>query len=50
MSHSSRMLNEWPNLMERINVFDGVVATTPYIYGQAMISTRGKVRGVVVRE
>jgi lipoprotein-releasing system permease protein len=49
MSHSSRMLTEWPKLMERINVFDGVVATTPYIYGQAMISTRGKVRGVVIR-
>jgi lipoprotein-releasing system permease protein len=49
MSHSSRMLTEWPKVMERINVFDGVVATTPYIYGQAMISTRGKVRGVVVR-
>ncbi len=49
MSHSSRMLTEWPKLMDRINVFDGVVATTPYIYGQAMISTRGKVRGVVIR-
>ncbi len=49
MSHSSRMLTEWPRIMKRINVFDGVIATTPYIYGQAMISTGGKVRGVVVR-
>ncbi len=49
MSHSSRMLAEWPRLTDRIKIFDGVVATTPYIYGQAMLSTRGKVRGVVVR-
>lgn len=49
MSHSSRMLSEWPTLVDRVKIFDGVVATTPYIYGQAMLSTRGKVRGVVVR-
>lgn len=49
MSHSSRTLTEWPKLMERINVFDGVVATTPFIFGQAMISTKGKVRGPGVR-
>jgi lipoprotein-releasing system permease protein len=49
MSHSSRVLTEWPRLSNRIKIFDGVVATTPYIYGQAMLSTRGKVRGVVVR-
>lgn len=49
MSHSSRMISEWPKLMQVINVFDGVKATTPYIYGQAMLSTKSKVRGVVVR-
>ncbi len=49
MSHSSRRMTGWSKLMERINVFDGVKATTPYIYGQAMLSTRGVVRGVVVR-
>lgn len=49
MSHSSRLLTEWPRLMERIQNFDGVVATTPYVYGQAMLATRGRVRGVVVR-
>jgi len=49
MSHSSQRMTGWPKLMERINVFDGVTATTPYIYGQAMLSTRGIVRGVVVR-
>jgi lipoprotein-releasing system permease protein len=49
MSHSSRLITEWPRLMERIKVFDGVEATTPYVYGQAMMSTRGKVRGIIVR-
>ncbi len=49
MSHSSRLITEWPELMNKINVFDGVVATTPYVYGQAMLSTKGKVRGVIVR-
>ena len=49
MNHSSRRVTGWAKLMERINVFDGVEATTPYIYGQAMMATRGKVRGVIVR-
>jgi lipoprotein-releasing system permease protein len=49
MSHSSRLITDWPKLMERIKVFDGVEATTPYVYGQAMMSTRGKVRGIIVR-
>lgn len=49
MSHSSRTVTEWPRIMDRISVFDGVEATTPYIYGQAMLSTSGRVRGVIVR-
>jgi lipoprotein-releasing system permease protein len=49
MSHSSRMVTEWPELMKKINQFDGVRATTPYIYGQGMMSTKGRVRGVIVR-
>jgi lipoprotein-releasing system permease protein len=49
MSHSSRMVTGWPQVAERIQMFDGVQATTPYVYGQAMMSTRGKVRGVIVR-
>jgi len=49
MSHSSRSIAGWENLMERIQDFDGVEATTPYIYAQAMLSTRGRVRGVIVR-
>jgi lipoprotein-releasing system permease protein len=49
MSHTSRTLTEWPRIMDRISVFDGVEATTPYVYGQAMLSTSGRVRGVIVR-
>ena len=49
MSHSNRSIAGWSNLMKRIQDFDGVEATTPYIYAQAMISTRGRVRGVIVR-
>jgi lipoprotein-releasing system permease protein len=49
MSHSSRTVTEWPRIMKRISVFDGVEATTPYVYGQAMLSTQGRVRGVIVR-
>jgi lipoprotein-releasing system permease protein len=49
MSHSSRTVTEWPRIMDRISVFDGVEATTPYVYGQAMLSTSGRVRGVIVR-
>ncbi|HTY25197.1 MAG TPA: lipoprotein-releasing ABC transporter permease subunit [Desulfomonilaceae bacterium] len=49
MSHSNRSVTGWSSLMGRIEDFNGVKATTPYIYGQAMLSTRGKVRGVIVR-
>jgi lipoprotein-releasing system permease protein len=49
MNHSGRSVTGWPGLMERIEKLNGVMATTPYIYGQAMVSTRGRVRGVVVR-
>lgn len=49
MSHSNRSMTDWPAVMERIRLFDGVKAATPYIYGQAMLSAHGRVRGVVVR-
>jgi lipoprotein-releasing system permease protein len=49
MSHSNRSVTGWNELMEKIEDFHGVQATTPYIYGQAMLSARGKVRGVIVR-
>jgi lipoprotein-releasing system permease protein len=49
MNHSSRSVTGWDKVMDRINGLDGVIATTPYIYAQAMISVRGKVRGVIIR-
>lgn len=49
MSVSSRQMSGWDKVMERINRLDGVQATTPYIYGQAMVSNFGRVRGVIVR-
>jgi len=49
MNHSSRSLTGWPELVSRIKAFDGIRAATPYVYGQAMLSSRGRVRGVVVR-
>ncbi len=49
IDHSGRAIHGWGGLCERIARFDGVTATTPYVYGQAMLSTAGRVRGVVVR-
>jgi len=49
MNHSHRTVTGWRALMSRIKEFDGVEATTPYVYGQAMLANKGKVRGVVVR-
>ncbi|MEW6349598.1 MAG: lipoprotein-releasing ABC transporter permease subunit [Thermodesulfobacteriota bacterium] len=49
MDQSSRVVHGWADLCARLERFDGVKATTPYVYGQAMLSTSGKVRGVVVR-
>jgi lipoprotein-releasing system permease protein len=49
ISYSNRKLTSWPSLMGRIEKLDGVKATTPYIFGQAMLATLGKVRGVIVR-
>lgn len=49
LNHTGRMIHEWETAIGRINQFDGIQATTPYIYAQAMISSRGKVRGIVVR-
>lgn len=49
LNHSSRTVTEWPQLMSRIQGLDGIQALTPYVYGQAMLSSRGKVRGVIVR-
>ncbi len=49
LNQSSRTMTGWRSLMDRIEKLDGVKATTPYVYGQGMLSARGRVRGVVVR-
>ncbi|MGC8604960.1 MAG: lipoprotein-releasing ABC transporter permease subunit [Desulfomonilaceae bacterium] len=49
MNNSTRSIQDWTKVMDRIKVLDGINAVTPYIYGQAMLSSRGRVRGVVVR-
>lgn len=49
MNHSGRSVTGWQELAGRIELLDGVRATTPYVYGQAMLATRGRVRGTVVR-
>jgi lipoprotein-releasing system permease protein len=49
LSQSNRAISGWQPLAKRIEHFHGVKATTPYIYGQAMLSSHGRVRGVVVR-
>lgn len=49
MNNSSRSITDWAQLMDRIKALDAINAVTPYIYGQAMLSARGRVRGVIVR-
>jgi lipoprotein-releasing system permease protein len=36
-------------IMKKIESVDGVVASTPFIYGQAMLKNKGRVTGVVLR-
>ncbi len=49
MNNSTRSIADWTQLMDRIRSLNGINAVTPYIYGQAMLSTKGRVRGVIVR-
>lgn len=49
MNNSTRSITDWNQVLDRIKALDGVNAVTPYIYGQAMLSFRGRVRGVIVR-
>ncbi|MCL5125823.1 MAG: lipoprotein-releasing ABC transporter permease subunit [Deltaproteobacteria bacterium] len=49
MNNSTRSIQEWNKIMVRIKALDGINAVTPYIYGQAMLSSKGRVRGVIVR-
>jgi len=36
-------------IMKKVESLDGVVASTPFIYGQAMLKNRGRATGVVLR-
>ncbi|MBI5657857.1 MAG: lipoprotein-releasing ABC transporter permease subunit [Geobacter sp.] len=40
---------DYPALMARLKKFDGVLATTPFIYNQVMLTTGKNVSGVVLR-
>lgn len=42
-------IEEYPQLMEKMEGMDGVLATTPFIYNQVMLSTGRNVSGVVLR-
>ncbi|GFE58105.1 lipoprotein-releasing ABC transporter permease subunit [Geobacter sp. AOG1] len=42
-------IDEYPPVMERLKKFPGVVAATPFIYNQVMLSTGKNVSGVVLR-
>lgn len=41
-------LDEWQPLAQKIAPLDNVEAVTPYVAGQAMLSFRGRVQGVVI--
>ena len=42
-------MKDYPGVMKRLESIDGVVASTPFIYGQAMLKKEGRVTGVVLR-
>ncbi|MEE9274455.1 MAG: lipoprotein-releasing ABC transporter permease subunit [bacterium] len=42
-------LSKWPSVLKRVGGDPDVVAASPFIYGQAMLSSRGSVTGSVVR-
>jgi lipoprotein-releasing system permease protein len=42
-------IDDYPELMTRLKQFKGVVAVTPFIYNQVMLSTGKNVSGVVLR-
>src|ERR1043166_4445428 len=46
---SGDMLQDYERLMQRVLKEDGVVAATPTIYGQIMLTSGSRVSGVVVR-
>jgi len=48
MQYDGRM-KDHAGVMKQIESIDGVVASTPFIYGQAMLKNEGRVTGVVLR-
>ncbi|MEA2014325.1 MAG: lipoprotein-releasing ABC transporter permease subunit [Thermodesulfobacteriota bacterium] len=48
MEYSGGM-KDYKQVMEDLKSVDGVVASTPFIYGQAMLKNKGNVTGVVLR-
>ena len=42
-------MEDHEGIMKKVESVDGVVASTPFIYGQAMLKNRGRVTGVVLR-
>lgn len=48
MEYTGGMEN-YERVMEELKSVDGVVASTPFIYGQAMLKNSGRVTGVVLR-
>jgi len=48
MQYDGRM-KDHAGVMKKLESIDGVVASTPFIYGQAMLKNKGRVTGVVLR-
>ncbi len=48
MEYSGGM-KDYERVMEELKSVDGVVASTPFIYGQAMLKNEGRATGVVLR-
>lgn len=42
-------IDDYPVLMERLGKYEGVIATTPFIYNQVMLASGKNVSGVVLR-
>ncbi len=43
------LMKEWRNTLEKVRKQPGVVAASPFVYGQAMFSAKNRVMGSVVR-
>jgi len=43
------VMSDYPEVMKKITAVDGVVASTPFIYTQAMLKNGGRTSGVVLR-